>query len=405
MDTTHRLLSLSACFALLGAACDSEAPEPVDETAETERLLPGGFPGGPPGLPFRACDVTYSPPAAFPPIDPVGLLAGDPSDCSVATGNSPCAPHLVYSPSPTRERDPLFLFLPGTNMEPDTQANILLTAASTGYRTIGLSYDNQIKALDACASDNACGNNCRGEMREEVIRGIDVADAPIDVASGDAIVVRLYRLLEHLDTIDPSGGWADYYVPTTGSPRPRDILWENIIVGGFSQGAGHAAMISRHKQVHGLFVIDGASGTCDGPSGPEPAEWMTDGVDASAGRPKYAVRHDHGTGDTTTSASWDALGLGTSLSSVDCIAGGCDVIDMIPPPRASVTEQTPPPDPPPADRPFPSFTCTEHRSLGHDLCLPTDVDGTSAATVPADFRLFEVYARRMCYACDAATCP
>ncbi len=399
MQLTYRILTITACLGI--AACDTDTTESPGETLVQERFFPGGLPG-----PLvRSCDVTYSPPGVFPPIDPVALLAGDPSDCSVGTADSPCAPHLVYTPSPAREREPLFLFLPGTNMEPDKQASILLTAASTGYRTIGLSYDNQVKALDACATDNACGDNCRGEMREEVIRGIDVADAPIDVASGDSIVVRLYRLLEHMDTIDPSGGWADYYIPTTADPKPRDILWENIIVSGFSQGAGHAAMISRHKQVHGLFVIDGASGTCDGALGPEPAEWMTDGVDASAGRPKYGIRHDHGTGDTTTTDSWEALGLGTSLNSVDCTLLGCDTIDMIPPPKASVTEQAAPPILPGAPLPFPSFTCTEHRSLGHDLCLPIDVAGTAAAAVPEDFRLFEVYARRMCYACDASTCP
>lgn len=385
---TNRILAVSACLGVLLGACDTEPPVP----AAQQRV----FPGWPPII--RTCDVAYTPPGAYAPIDPVALLAGDASDCSVGTGNSPCAPHRVYTPSPARERPPLFLFLPGTNMEPDTQTSILLTAASTGYRTIGLSYDNTVSAEDACAADNACGDDCRGQMREEVIRGIDVAAAPIDVAPGDAIVVRLYRLLEHLDTIDPGGGWADYYVPTTGSPKPRDILWENIIVSGFSQGAGHAALISRNVEVHGLFVIDGAGGTCDGPLGPEPAHWMTSGTDASAGRPKFGVRHDHGTGDTTTSASWAALGLGTNLRNID-------TIDMIPPSEASVTEQSPPPDPPLADRPFPGFACTDHRSMGHDLCLPIDLAGTAAATAPDDFRLFGAYARRMCYACDASTCP
>lgn len=377
------LVLLTASILAGVSACSTDATtEPRTELAAS--------PIGPviPGL--QSCDITYSAPGAWPPIDPVGLLAGAASDCSVGTNASPCAPHHVYTPNPAREREPLFVFLPGTNMEPDKHDLVLLTAASAGYRTIGLSYDNTVSQSAACAGLDTCGLNCAGLMREEVARGIDLTPQ-VDVARGDSVLVRLYRVLEHLDSIDPAGGWSSYYVPATGSIRPNNIVWENIILGGFSQGAGELSYISWFQQVHGLFILDGANDTCVDPATGDnvPAEWLTATPDASAGRPKYAFRHDHGTGDTTTTASWQALGLGTTLLDIDMVA-------QLPPAHASVTAQGHPATP---------AICSDHMSMGRDDCMPTDLAGATAATVPADYRLFNAYTNGLCYACDAATCP
>jgi hypothetical protein len=392
MPMLDRTASVLAFLCLL--ACDEAVQDEDTFGAEPRALVP---PGPPPGFGMQSCDVTYVPPGVWNPIDPVALLASAASDCTVGTTSSPCAPHHVYTPDPLREREPLFLFLPGTNMEPDKHDQVLATAASTGYRTIGLSYDNTVSSTDACATERACGLDCTGLMREEVVRGVDLS-ANVDVARGDSILIRLYRVLEYLDGMDPAGGWSAYYVPASGSINSTNILWENIIIGGFSQGAGHAAFISRVQEVHGLFLLDGANDTCEDPVlGELPAEWITTSADASAGRPKYGVRHDHGTGDTTNSVSWEALGLGTSLASLDSAL--MDVLDRVPPYVASSTDHGHP-TPPVA----PSI-CSAHTSMARDECMPTDFAGATPATAPADARLFEVYARRMCYACDAATCP
>jgi hypothetical protein len=37
--------------------------------------------------------------------------------------------------------------------------------------------------------------------------------------------------------------------------------------------------------------------------------------------------------------------------------------------------------------------------------MPTDIGGATAATAATDYRLYRAYAQRLCYACDAATCP
>ena len=384
MRTLDRTTSVLVFLCLL--ACD----EGVQDEATLLRSGPL------PEIETQSCDTTYVPPTVWDPIDPVARLAGAASDCTVGTDHSPCAPHHVFTPT-VGVREPLFLFLPGTNMEPDKHDQVLMTAASTGYRTIGLAYDNTISNTDACDDEPACGPNCAGRMRGEVVLGSDLSD-DVEVARGDSILIRLYRLLEYLDGIDPTGGWSAYYVPASGIIHPSNIVWENIIIGGFSQGAGHAAFISRLSEVHGLFLLDGANDSCeDAVLGTLAAEWMRTGVDASDGRPKYGVRHDHGTGDDTNAVAWQALGLGTTLTSLDASGPfGSDVIDGLVPSVASSTAQGFPMSP---------AICSAHMSMARDECMPTDFAGATAAGVPDEARLYTVYARRMCYACDAATCP
>ena len=393
MHSPFPSIALLAGLGLLLSACDSE-PEPVFDAVEDQDEIEarsGWLPGGVP--PILGCNLTYTPPAVWLPIDPVGLMGSEDTECIAGTNASPCAPHKVYTPSPAVELEPLFVFLPGTNMEPDKHDQVLLTAASTGYRTIGLSYDNTTNPLDACLTELDCVDNCLGNLREEVSRGVDVSTA-VDVERGDAVVVRLYRILEHLDSTDPTGGWSNYFIPATGNINASHILWENIILSGFSQGAATAAFISRAKEIHGLFLLDGAAlEVCHDGTEFVPATWLTTGVDASAGRPKFGVMHDQGFGLTSTTQSWDALGLGTVLHDLDCAAGGCDVQDTIIPTAASKTAQTPP------------AGCDEHNSMAKDGCLPTDVSGSAAAATPPDARLFVPYARRMCHACDVSTCP
>jgi hypothetical protein len=381
------VLAIACCLIIaeLNVGCAADIDD-VRPQAEPEALSIAGIPL--PGL--QSCPSGYLAPGFWPPIDPVALLAGAASDCTVGTNRSPCAPHHVYTPSPVRVREPLFVLLPGTNMEPDKHDLVLSMAASTGYRTIGLSYDNTVSVEDACAGLETCGLDCAGLVRGEAVRGVDLTPQ-VAVARGDSVLVRLYRLLEQLDAIDPTGGWSSYYVPAVGSITPDNIVWANIIIAGFSQGAGHAAWISRQRQVHGLFILDGADDTClDPATGDElPAEWLTTGLDASAGRPKYGYRHDHGTGDTSTTASWQSLGLGIPLVNAD-------VLDRVPPPHATVTEQGHPAMP---------KICSDHMSMARDECMPTDLAGMTAATAAADAMLFNAYVSRLCYACDSTTCP
>jgi hypothetical protein len=72
-----------------------------------------------------------------------------------------------------------------------------------------------------------------------------------------------------------------------------------------------------------------------------------------------------------------------------------DVLDRVPPPLATVTEQGHPA----------AAICSDHMSMARDGCMPTDLAGLTAATAAADVMLFDAYVSRLCYACDATTCP
>jgi pimeloyl-ACP methyl ester carboxylesterase len=318
--------------------------------------------------------------------------------CAALTGSSPCVSHLVYEPNAAvTPRAPLVVFLPGSSMEPNKHDLVLQMAAYAGYRTIGLAYDNTFPVEVACAATPQCGNNCAGDAREEVTTGI-ATSAALTVDAGDSIVERLYRVLEELDAIDPAGGWSSYYIPAAGAITTANIIWEDIIVAGFSQGAGHAAYLAHAFPVHGLVVLDGANDTCEDPlTGDElPADWITATADASAGRPKYGVHHAHGEPEPVAlPVGWQAEGIGSGSDRLlDSVF--FDVLDLVPPPAASHTAQsfaTPP------------AICSEHTSMARDQCMPGNLAATIIAATPPGARLFGPYVRRFCYACDAATCP
>ena len=148
-------------------------------------------------------------------------------------------------------------------MEPNKHDLVLSMAAYAGYRAIGLSYDNTIR-LDRCVIIQICGDNCHGKVREEAILGTDTSNL-LTIEKADSVMERLYSLLAGLYEEDISDGtnnygWDSYFVPLNGAPELsfNNIVWNKIIISGFSQGAGHAALIAKEVVVEGLFVIDGA---------------------------------------------------------------------------------------------------------------------------------------------------
>ena len=92
---------------------------------------------------------------------------------------------------------------------------------------------------------------------------------------------------------------------------PLTTLFGTKFSRGFSQGAGHAALIAKEVLVEGLVVFDGADDECLNASLIEqPADWMLDLVDASADRPRYALAHARTqTPPYVAPLSWLSLGL------------------------------------------------------------------------------------------------
>ena len=390
----HLLVTVVA-IAAMHVGCGDGKDDPADAGDPAD-----GGPGADASTPLLGCpDPAGYSTSTFTRelIDPFPLLDPALSLCSgpvAVNGNSPCVPHLMYTPTGDA-RTPLVVFLPGSNMEPNKHEQMHEIAAYAGYRTIGLSYDNIVSTQDACAARDSCADGCRSLVREEVATGIDVA--PMGALAGrnvlfeDGVLPRLYRALRHAATLDPD--YNAYLAPedVPGEVDVDDILWENIIVAGFSQGAGVAAWLSRNYPLHGILMFDGGADQCTDASGASvPANWFN-GADVSAGRPKFVVYHARGLPQPSLHPSFVALGLSGTPFELDDPA--LDVIDQDPPSPASYTNHTPPPG------------VGAHGSMARVESMPTDFAGTDFAVEANEARLFAPYLLRFCHACDATTCP
>ena len=282
-------------------------------------------------------------------------------------------------------------------MEPDKHDLVLSMAAYAGYRTIGLSYDNTSSVSSMCTG-STCGDDCHGKVREEAILGLDRSSLLV-VEKGDSILERLYTTLVGLHEEDIADGtnhygWDAYYVPLGGAPELsfNNIVWNKIVVAGFSQGAGHAALIAKEILVEGLVVFDGADDECLNASLIEqPADWMLDLVDVSADRPRYALAHARTqTPPYVAPLTWLSLGFGVS---------GADDLDNIvmeyPPFNAAFTTQLPVADP----------DCSQHNSMARDECMPTNPVSESEARKPEKVHLYSEYLLRFCFASGAIVAP
>ena len=137
---------------------------------------------------------------------------------------------------------PLLVFLPGTGGDAGRVQLFLGVAADAGYRTIGLSYDNEPAVMQVCARapDPACSEN----FRQSRLYG------GTETPSEESIVVRLTKLLQFLDSRHPSEGWGRYL--TNGAPD-----WQRIAVAGHSQGGGMAALLAKHMSVARVVLLSG----------------------------------------------------------------------------------------------------------------------------------------------------
>ena len=334
-------------------------------------LAPPGADACPPATP--ADYAMY--PSTLRTIQPEPLIAaGTPTACPGATNTSPCGGHQVYVPSlnpvnPELRQNQLYLFLPGTQSEPNKYNDVLSMAAYAGYRTIGLSYDNTTRL------ETACGNNCGcyGPARREVVFGGNLSPV-VAVQTGDTIVNRLYRLLDYLDATYPAEGWGAFLSrdDNDGIPEFTDIDWDSIVISGHSQGAGHAMVIAKTDAVDGILLFDGGNDECTS-GGRTYAQWH-DWPNIPA--PRRSFNHDRN-GSFAVPDSFIAMDFGMTATDFD-------LVDAVwPTPfKVATTNQTPLP------------TCTNHGSMAYDGCMPDAAGGVPAT--PADAYLFPFYVDWMC---------
>ena len=128
---------------------------------------------------------------------------------------------------------PLMVFMPGTTGVPPGPLLFLRAAANHGYRVISLDYNDIPSVTTVCHQKEPA---CSAQMRHMRIYGNNQMGLDIDNTRPEAIVERLYKLLQYLDKTYPTQGWSAYY-------DKQGMVWDKIALSGQSQGAGMAAFI------------------------------------------------------------------------------------------------------------------------------------------------------------------
>ena len=289
--------------------------------------------------------------------------------------------------------DTLVVYLPGSGMIPEDHDLVVRMAGWAGYRAIGLSYDSRDTIGSICVDSAGdaldCSFDCHEQVHLERILGPDYTSSlPLgtDLVTNwhDAIVPRLWEVLDAMHTADPTAGWDAYYNPAKALPRPRpgDIYWENILLAGHSQGGAHALYMFQYVHADGLVLTEGGNDVCPDASGNEiAADWYDPTGGASAGEPRIAFGHRRG-------ASPSSFALPPGMVAAGFVVG--DGLDVgwwtVADGELAHTNQTPAPGGPGV-----SGGCTDHKSMARDTCMPTDVGSGAEAVFALDAHLFDAY--------------
>jgi len=140
----------------------------------------------------------------------------------------------------------LFLMIVGTGGSATETKPIDSAAATMGYHVIGLDYKNNV-ITTVC--NNSLDEACFDHFRAEIMFGTPVSDS-VNVDSNNSIINRFNKVLAYLVKNDAQGGWGAFY-------KNGKITWSSVVVGGHSQGAGHAAYIGQHFSVSRVLIFSG----------------------------------------------------------------------------------------------------------------------------------------------------
>ena len=170
-------------------------------------------------------------------------------------------PHIALHDPQAADCHRLYLFLVGTGGEATGSQKMDGIVAGWGYHAISLDYENKVISV-ACA--HSLDPTTFGRYREAIVTGAAVSDK-IKVTPANSILNRFEKLLTYLVKHDPEGGW-DQFVK---DGRP---VWSHIIVGGHSQGSGHAAYIGKMFSVDRVLIFSGPQDYMDDLR--QPAPWQ-----------------------------------------------------------------------------------------------------------------------------------
>ncbi|HTV42183.1 MAG TPA: hypothetical protein VMF08_16550 [Candidatus Sulfotelmatobacter sp.] len=182
------------------------------------------------------------------------------TDPAIATVHGP---HIALYDPGVASNHRLFFFIGGTGSNPAGSLPIDRTFAKSGFHVVSIDYENNLITTALAHSHDP---SAFGHYRDAIVTGAPVSDR-IKVDPANSILNRFQKLLIYLAQHDPKGGWNEFINEKNGKPA-----WDRIVVGGHSQGSGHAAYIGKLFHVDRVLMFSGPQDYMDDLH--QPAPWL-----------------------------------------------------------------------------------------------------------------------------------
>jgi pimeloyl-ACP methyl ester carboxylesterase len=152
--------------------------------------------------------------------------------------------HLVVR-NLTNNLDRLFLFIGGTGSSTQSYQAISNFAGNLGYDVITIAYPNTMAAASLSNSPDSLAFD---KYRQELCYGTPLSPA-VTVDTLNSIHTRTIKLIQYLNTTYPAQNWGQYLID------PTSLDWSKIVVGGHSQGGGHACYFAKSNDVARVLMF------------------------------------------------------------------------------------------------------------------------------------------------------
>ncbi|MBW4698147.1 MAG: hypothetical protein KME03_09675 [Aphanocapsa lilacina HA4352-LM1] len=195
----------------------------------------------------------------------------DPAIADRVSGQTGYGYHAVALPTKLEDLKGVLVFLLASNSRPYNpisgkymSANILDEGASAGLLVLQLAYANSTSIGSLCGEDP----DCYGPARREVVYGEAVSPV-VAVDYPNSLINRLERLVAYLKVNLP---------PEVRLPEAiggKVIDWSKLLLGGHSQGGGHAGLLAQAFGVANVCYLSSIVDAVVDGDGYASASWIT----------------------------------------------------------------------------------------------------------------------------------
>ncbi|MDH5230925.1 MAG: hypothetical protein OEZ58_15740 [Gammaproteobacteria bacterium] len=186
------------------------------------------------------------------------MLARAAHDKDMQGSNSGFGFHAIGFPNNDATVRGIYLHLGGTSGRPYDQTTSefpsrtwLSEAVDSGFIVIQLAYNNRfsVNGDQACGGKGLAINDCAGLLRREKFSGKDDSTMT-NTSPADSIQQRLITLIEYFAA-------RNYEFPIE-LVNDGIVNWNDLRIGGHSQGAGHALFIAKNYGAKSVCLLSGA---------------------------------------------------------------------------------------------------------------------------------------------------